>query len=284
MKTVIIRDDDTHAFTSSALLDKIYGPSFFRRGFNVSVSVIPMLDTSARIGSKNNSFYRRGYEYEPFIPKSRINSGFHDFRKNSAVSVWLKKKSVEPCLHGYSHDIRDFSSPNYTKMKEMLARGKSIVEGATKRKVRVFVPPHERLSKSGWRAVADSGFRIFRNVIRPLKDAVVSVPLGEYGLSHVRGNFLYGYNGLVQYKSNKELGTMNPYLFSCFWDLKQSFEDACKKFDSSHVFIMANHHWEFLINTKMHRYWSDFVDYMAQHDFASMTASEAFAKLKPVNA
>ena len=284
MKIIIIRDDDAHAFTNMALLDKIYGTLFFRRGLKLSVSVIPMLDTSARIGNKNNSFYRRGYEYEPFIPKNKINSGFQDFRKNRALASWLKKKNVEPCLHGYSHAIGDFSSSNYPVMEEMLTEGRKIVEDATKRKVRVFVPPHERLSKSGWRAVTNSGFRIFRNVIRPLKDIVVSVPLGEYGLSHIRKNFLYGYDGLVQYRNNKELGAMNPYLFSCFWDLKQNFEDACKKFDSSRVFIMANHHWEFSINQKMHNYWNDFVDYMAQHDFTSMTASEAFAKLKPVNA
>lgn len=284
MKTVIIRDDDAHAFTDSALLNKIYSPSFFRRGFKLSVSVIPMLDTSARIGSKNNPFYRRGCEYEPFIPKNTINSGFHDFRKNRAVSSWLGKQNVEPCLHGYSHTVRDFSSSNYAVMKEMLAEGRTIVERAVKKKVRVFVPPHERLSKSGWRAVTDSGFRIFRNIIRPLKDVAVTIPLSEYGLSHARANFLYGYDGLVQYKNNKELGTMNPYLFSCFWDLKQTLEDACKKFDSSRVFIMANHHWEFAINPRMHKYWNDFVDYMAPHNFTGMTASEAFSKLKPVNA
>ncbi|MBI4019216.1 MAG: DUF2334 domain-containing protein [Candidatus Aenigmarchaeota archaeon] len=284
MKTIIIRDDDVHAFTPLETLKKVYNTRFFDAGFKLSLSVIPNMDTSVQIKGTNNPFVRRGYIHEPFIPKDRVNTGFHSFGKNAAVAKWLSStKSVETCLHGYSHSLSDFASADKARIRSLLHEGRKTVESAIGKRINTFVPPHERLSKAGWQVVNDNGMQLFRNIIRPLKDIVYTVPVSQYGLRHARKEFFYGYNGLVKYRSAKELGCMEPYLFSPFWDLEESFRYACEKFDKSSLFIMTNHHWEFDINPKMLTWWRKFVRYMSEHEFVSMTATEAMKKLRPVN-
>jgi hypothetical protein len=280
-KIVIIRDDDVNAFTKPATLEKVYDKDFFDKGFKVSLSIIPNIDSSAKIGSQNNPFARRGYTHEPFIPKSKIDTGLHSFTTNKPVADWIRKnKSIEPCIHGYSHNIEDFTTSDGFEIQRKIAEGRGIIEGMMKKSVRTFVPPHERLSKMAWRLIVRNNLQIFRNVIRPLKDIVKTVPLGQYSLRHLGREFFYGMNGLVKYKTAQELGTMEPYLFSPFWDLEESFEHACKKFDNSNIFLMTNHHWEFDINPNMQKWWKKFVDYISQHDVRSMTATEAFKTLR----
>jgi len=283
MKTIIIRDDDIHRFTPLKMLKDIYGKTFFDAGFKVSLSVIPNMDTSVQLNGTNNPFVRRGYVYEPFIPKAAVGTGFHSFEKNRHVAKWLSAPGIETCLHGYSHSWEDFGSSNGPRIQQMLTEGREILETAICKKVSTFVPPHERLSKAAWHIINGNGMQIFRNVIRPLKDVFYTVPLMEYGLNHARKEFFYGYNGLVKYRSGKELGCMEPYLFSAFWDMEECFNYACEKFDRSEIFMMTNHHWEFDINPEMLVWWKKFLRYMSEHEFVSMTAAEAIKKLRPVN-
>jgi hypothetical protein len=275
MKTVIIRDDDINYFSNLETLKKLYNTKFFKK-FKVCLSIIPNVDSSLELKGTNNPFIRRGYLYEPFIPKNKINTGSYTFKKNKNLSRWISENnSIEPCLHGYSHSVKEFTSQNESMIENIVFAGKNILESSLKRNIKTFVPPHERISKAAWRVLTKNGFYIFRNIIRPIKDIFFSVPFTEYRLSHFGKDFFYGFNGFVKYRNGFEVGCMEPYLFSAFWDMDVSFEYACKKFDESDIFIITNHHWEFDINKDMVKWWNKFVNYMKDYPIRSMTSSES---------
>ena len=278
MKAVLIRDDDVSFFTDIRNLKKVYDKSFFNKGLKVSLSIIPDVSSSLSIKGTNNSFARNGYLYEPFIPENRINTGSYLFSKNKKVAAWMRKnESIEACIHGYSHALSEFTSNDKQYIGTLLNKGEKIIASAVgkQKKLKTFVAPHERLSKTAWGVLSSRGFYIFRNIIRPLKDAFYTVPAGQYGLRHLQKQFFTGFNGIVRYRNGIEMGCMNPYLFSCFWDPEQSFEHACAKFDKTDLFIMTNHHWEFPMNKKLLYWWKEFLKYMTEHEIRSFSAAEA---------
>lgn len=271
-KLVVIRDDDTNRFTDPKLLEKIYAHAF-RRGFRISVSVIPRIDTSVLLSGRN-SFVARGFTHEPCIPRAKRDTGFYAVSENVKLIAWLRKKPVEVCMHGYSHRKADFLSDNAPLIRHKVREGRGMLEHALGTGVTTFVPPHEALSKTSWGILAEEKLYVFRNIIRPLKDIVCTVPVFEYRPEHIP-HFFSGFNGVVSYRHNTELGSMRPYLFSAYWDMEEAFETACSVFDRAGAFVMANHYWEFSLNASMVKWWNAFVDYMASHDIEPLTAREA---------
>jgi hypothetical protein len=142
MKQVILRIDDIQAHTHPAALEQIYGPCWVR-GIPVCFSVIP----------------RTAYRFESSGPVPCPSAGLST---NPALCALIADREaqgqVEITLHGWQHDYGEWAGPSQAAIAARIEQGRdrlrAVWPGAA---VRVAVPPHDRLSPAGKRAIRQTG-------------------------------------------------------------------------------------------------------------------------------
>jgi predicted deacetylase len=146
---VAIRDDDVSFFTQYSELEKAYG-----RVWNfapISFAVIPFVKDL-----QTNAYHPLG-ENEELL---------------EALKRMVRKNQIEIMLHGYSHEDyengREFEAGD--DLRQKVEKGKKYLELLFEKPVRVFVPPHNALSKTGVEAVEALNMHILGSIpLSPLK-------------------------------------------------------------------------------------------------------------------
>jgi peptidoglycan/xylan/chitin deacetylase (PgdA/CDA1 family) len=143
-----IRDDDTNYYTDLEVLQSAFGD--FWDEVPVTLACIPMVspDTDA-IAEPTESSPKSIEENKQLV---------------SYLSQRLREGSIEIALHGYHHDAPD-ENPEFVSGKELsekVEKGRELLESTFDTDVRLFVPPHVRLSNRGVRAIRSESLDIVR--------------------------------------------------------------------------------------------------------------------------
>jgi len=143
MRYVILRDDDTNAFTPTACLERLYRP-FLDRGFPVNLATIPEVNVNTRTpdgAPEGFLFYRNGCAAD----KAAIGS-------NTNLINYLHEKNpgYEIVQHGCHHDWLEFDCPDRSEAARRIDRGTRLLMDADFSKPETFVAPYDKLSRASY--------------------------------------------------------------------------------------------------------------------------------------
>jgi hypothetical protein len=144
-----IRDDDACAVTEPETLTTVYDDIW--NWVPVTLACVPFVTSDADVVYDTSGCSGP----EPFGGNSRLVR---------FLSQRLSRSQVEIALHGYHHDTPN-GKPEFvsgTDLRQKAVLGRDHLEETFDTDVRVFVPPHGRLSGSGVRAVEHAGLDIAR--------------------------------------------------------------------------------------------------------------------------
>ena len=146
MHTVILRDDDTCAFTPRACLERLYRP-FLNRGLPVNLAVIPEVRTDARTPDGH---------LEGFLTAGSGSAGpLAPMAGNRELVDYLCAESGYRIVqHGCHHDIFEFGDFGRAELARRLDHGASCLRAAGFARPAAFVAPYDRLSRAAFLEVA----------------------------------------------------------------------------------------------------------------------------------
>ncbi len=251
---VALRDDDTSYFTAPADLERVYGDVWQR--VPVCLATVPF-----SVG------YRRAG-----IPESAWNSG-HPFPldRNATLVDWLRariaERQVTIALHGYTHqDFPDgFEFQAAPDLDRRIVDGRAYLERVLGSPVRVFVPPHNALSKRGLAAVSRSGLNVlgsflsFRPTNRPWDRQTPAnwwrIQRFRRSTKRMRGEALV-YPHPLRYSRHAEFGCHGLIPATTYDELVSGLESARR---DGGDFCLATHHWE--VDDALKSIMNRFLDY-----------------------
>jgi hypothetical protein len=147
MRTVILRDDDTNAFTPVECLEKLYRP-FLARGLPVNLAVIPEVRADVRVPDGR---------LEGFLTVGRGAGGaaLVPLAENAALTAYLRTNpGLHVVQHGCHHDYFEFDCTDRLEVVRRLDRGAQRLREAGFADVAAFVAPHDKLSREAYEEVA----------------------------------------------------------------------------------------------------------------------------------
>src|SRR5687767_10452760 len=146
MHTVILRDDDTCALTSSGCLERLYRP-FLDRGLPVNLAVIPEVRTDVRTPEGQlEGFLAAGAEsFGPLAPMAG----------NRALVDYLQaERGYHVVQHGCHHDYFEFGGCDRGELGRRLDHGARCLRDAGFERPATFVAPYDRISRPGYLEIA----------------------------------------------------------------------------------------------------------------------------------
>jgi hypothetical protein len=139
MRYVIIRDDDTNAFTPVECLERLYRP-FLKRGLPVNLAVIPEVSTHATKadGDPEGFLVFRNGSTEPTVP-----IGAH----RELVAYLKANPGYHVLQHGCHHDYLEFECSDVLEVRRRLELGSQRLQEAGLGPTRTFVAPYDKFSR-----------------------------------------------------------------------------------------------------------------------------------------
>jgi hypothetical protein len=146
MHYVIIRDDDTCAFTPPAHLERIYRP-FIQRGMPVTLATIPEVRCDVRTPDGL---------LEGFLSSGNTPCGLFAPMGNSPALVnYLRaERGFHIAQHGCHHDIFEFGEKSRAELALRLDLGARHLRAAGFTSLEAFVAPYDRMSRAAFLEVA----------------------------------------------------------------------------------------------------------------------------------
>jgi hypothetical protein len=146
MHYVILRDDDTCAFTPPARLDRLYRP-FLERGMPVNLAVIPEVRADVRTpdGRLEGVLTAGSGPAGPLAPIA--GSG-------ELVAYLQGEPGYEIVQHGCHHDYFEFGGSDRAELASRLDGGAAALRAAGLAAPVSFVAPYDRLSRAAFLEVA----------------------------------------------------------------------------------------------------------------------------------
>lgn len=236
---VALRDDDTSYFTDPATLDAVYHDIWDR--LPVCLAVVP---------------HAMGFADKAIPEKYWQSNRAYPLDENAALVSRLKELtaagSVTIAQHGFTHedfpDGHEFQAAPDLELR--LARGQSYLEHLIGTRIRVFVPPHNALSKRGLEAVSSAGLNLlgsflsFRPSMRPWEPRTLGnwYRVRAYRSSTERGKadrMIYPH--VLRYRRHAEFGCHSLIPGTTLEELVGGFEEARR---AGGHFCVATHYWE----------------------------------------
>jgi predicted deacetylase len=256
---VALRDDDTSYFTEPGRLESVYHDVWDR--IPVGLAVIPQAAGFA----------------DKAIPEKYWDAGrAFPLEENPALveslRTLVKDGRITISQHGYTHedypDGHEFQAA--PDLESRLARGQAYLERSLDTRIRVFVPPHNALSKRGLKAIDAAGLNLlgsflsFRPSLRPWD---LRTPGNWWRIKQYRGKtsrtkadrFVYPH--VLRYRNHGEFGCCGLIPNTTFEDVKRSFDEARA---AGGDFCLATHYWE--VDATLKRVLVEFLDYAAGCD------------------
>jgi hypothetical protein len=139
MRYVILRDDDTNAFTPVDHLERLYRP-FLDRGLPVNLATIPNVSTEVVCPDGKR---------EGFLMFANGETQTHrPIGDNPALICYLRENSGYHIVqHGYDHGYFEFESVNRAEISLRLQRGARLLMDAGLPGSGAFVAPYDRFSR-----------------------------------------------------------------------------------------------------------------------------------------
>jgi hypothetical protein len=146
MHYVILRDDDTCAFTPPDRLERLYRP-FLERGLPVNLAVIPEVRTGVRTpDGALEGFLTAGAG--PAGPLAPIGAS------RELVAYLQGEPGYQVLQHGCHHDYFEFGGTDRAELARRLDRGADALSAAGFARPPAFVAPYDRLSRPAFLEVA----------------------------------------------------------------------------------------------------------------------------------
>ena len=264
---VALRDDDTSYFTSPARLHEVYDEIWDR--VPVCLATVPFA-----IGYKN-----------PGIPEEHWTSGeSFALEKNPPLVDELQRLQaagrVSIALHGYTHQDypTGYEFQAAPDPERRVAEGLEYLQRLFSRRPRIFVPPHNALSKRGLAAVSAAGLNLlgsflsFRPSMRPWE---WRTPLNYWRIRRFRAatgrrkqdRFVYPH--VLRYRRHAEFGCHSLIPGTTFEELVRGFDEARALGGD---FCIATHYWE--IDRPMRDVLVRILDYVSDFPEVRLVAAE----------
>lgn len=253
---VALRDDDTSFFTEAERLEAVYHDVWDR--IPIGLAVIPQA---------------AGF-VDKAIPEKYWDAGrAFPLEENAplvaALSALITDGRVTVSQHGYTHedypDGHEFQAA--PDLESRLARGQAYLERVLDSRIRVFVPPHNALSKRGLAAIDAAGLNLlgsflsFRPSMRPWD---IHTPANWWRIKRYRDQTgrtkadRLVYPHVLRYRKHAEFGCYSLIPGTTFNDLKRGFDEA--RAHGGH-FCVATHYWE--VDGTLKQVLTQFLDYAA---------------------
>jgi peptidoglycan/xylan/chitin deacetylase (PgdA/CDA1 family) len=147
MHYVILRDDDTHALTPPACLERLYRP-FLERGLPVTLAVIPEVRTDVRLpNGQPEGFLAAGR------PTTRALAPLAE--SHELLNYLHSESGFHVAQHGCHHDRFEFGITDHAELARRLERGARRLREAGFARPSAFVAPYDRLSRAAFIEVAE---------------------------------------------------------------------------------------------------------------------------------
>ena len=145
MRYVILRDDDTCAFTPIDCLERLYRP-FLERGLPVNLAVIPLVRTDA--------VRPDGRPEEFLFGKANGSPCTVPIAENEALVRYLRSEpGCRVVQHGCHHSPNEFDSGPASDLARRLAAGADALAAAGLGHPDTFVAPYDQYSRAGFREI-----------------------------------------------------------------------------------------------------------------------------------
>lgn len=264
---VALRDDDTSFFTEPQRLEAVYHDVWDR--IPVGLAVVPQ---AAGFVDKAvpEKYWDAGRAF-PLEENPPLVKALRDHVKAGRVTI---------AQHGFTHE--DFPDGHEFQaapdIESRLAHGQAYLEGVLETRIRVFVPPHNALSKRGLAAVSSAGLNLlgsflsFRPSMRPwdLHTAGNWWRIKQFREKTGRtraDRMVFPY--VLRYRKHAEFGCHGLIPGTTFDHLKQGFDEA--RAANGH-FCLATHYWE--VDAALKQVLVGFLDYAASFPEVQFVAVE----------
>ena len=264
---VALRDDDTSYFTDPERLERVYHDVWDR--LPVCLAVVP---------------HAMGFADKAIPEKYWQANRSYPLEENPQVVAALRELSsagrVTIAQHGFTHE--DFPDGHEFQaapdIESRLARGQSYLEHLLGTKIRIFVPPHNALSKRGLRAVSSAGLNLlgsflsFRPSMRPWEPRTLAnwwrVRSYRSFTERTKGDRMI-YPHVLRYRHHAEFGCHSLIPGTTVADLVSGFEEARR---AGGHFCIATHYWE--VGDGMKSVLLGFLDHAARVPGVEFVAAE----------
>jgi predicted deacetylase len=236
---VALRDDDTSYFTDPDRLEAVYHDVWHR--IPVGLAVVP--HAAAFVDKAIPEKYWDAGRAFPLEENAALVRALRDHVKAGRVTI---------AQHGFTHE--DFPDGHEFQaapdLESRLARGQAYLEGVLGTRIRVFVPPHNALSRRGLTAVSGAGLNLLGSFLsfRPsMRRWDVNTPGNWLRIRRYRSatgrsrrdRFVFPH--VIRYRRHAEFGCHGLIPGTTFEDLKRGFDEA--RAAGGH-FCLATHYWE----------------------------------------
>ena len=236
---VALRDDDTSYFTDPGRLDALYSGIWDR--VPVCLAVVPHA-----MGFADKAIPERYWQANRAYP----------LEENAALVTRLRERlgegRISVAQHGFTHE--DFADGHEFQaapdIESRLARGQAYLEHVLGTRIRIFVPPHNALSKRGLRAVSAAGLNLlgsflsFRPSMRPWDHRTAAnwwrVRSYRAATSRSKADRMI-YPHVLRYARHAEFGCHSLIPGTTLEELVAGFEEARRRGGD---FCLATHYWE----------------------------------------
>jgi predicted deacetylase len=236
---VALRDDDTSYFTEPGRLEAVYHDVWTR--IPVGLAVVPQA-----AGFVDKAIPEKYWDAGRAFPLEENAALVRELRDH------IKSGRVTIAQHGFTHE--DFPDGHEFQaapdIESRLAHGQAYLEGVLDTRVRVFVPPHNALSKRGLIAVSSAGLHLLGSFLsfRPsMRRWDVHTPANWWRIRQYRERTgrtrtdRMVYPHVLRYRKHAEFGCHSLIPGSTFEELKKGFDEA-RAVDGH--FCVATHYWE----------------------------------------
>jgi hypothetical protein len=229
MRYVILRDDDTNAFTPVECLERLYRP-FLERGMPVNLATIPEVSTHAVVPSNGR--------IEGFLfAKPEVQLPTMPLAQNQALVSYLKANpGFHIVQHGCHHDPLEFDLDSTSELARRLDRGANSLRECGFSVPETFVAPYDKLSRAAYAEVT----RRFR---------VVST--GWFELQRLPRAWWPAYlikraRSAPHWRVGRTLLLSHPgCLLSCYRDPAQMRDEIVRQVNSRRLTVLVTHWWEY---------------------------------------
>lgn len=249
-----IRDDDTNYFTEPEELVRIYGNIWDK--CPISLSVVPF-HTGAKTGAIPEKYWGSDKIF-PIGENKKLVEFLREKIKEGKICIMLHGYSHKDYQNGYEFEVGDNL---YSKVKE----GKKYLEEIFGIEIKTFVPPHNSLSKEGFKAVIRNNLNIanvhsFRLSKRPFSlNNVIPFLKQKYYIWRYKNSYPY----VFHFRDHSELRCYGLVPETTLESLINDF-NFCYRHNGD--FCLATHYWEFLRSEKMRRTFEEFWEYVNEKD------------------
>jgi len=268
-----IRDDDTSYYTHPEELAAVYKGIWDT--VPVSLSVIPF---AAPFGQVHPHFRRDDPLNEP-LKSLNENQELVCFLQNL-----LKENKVEILLHGYSHEYKKIRGKwvaeciwkSGKQLREEIMKGKRYLENLLGVRIKVFVPPSNRINSRGIQVIEEAGMNL-SGILGPWGDRPFSLAYltawarrWSYWLLH-KGPYPY----VLDLGKHKELVaySLTP---STDWQKLIKRLELCARIGAP--FVVATHYWELIEYPQLHQQLRQLIDLALVKGAKPLRVSECYER------